>query len=60
MLFQDDGTKAGVIPLDGDAAHACAPHLTHLEDAVTLAEELDVPNRKVDASPNAFMERRHQ
>jgi 2-polyprenyl-6-methoxyphenol hydroxylase-like FAD-dependent oxidoreductase len=54
--------KGRVIVL-GDAAHACAPHLTQgagmaLEDAVVLAEELDVPDRTVDATLKAFMERR--
>jgi 2-polyprenyl-6-methoxyphenol hydroxylase-like FAD-dependent oxidoreductase len=48
----------------GDAAHACAPHLTQgagmaLEDAVVLAEELGVPNRDVGACRQAFMERRY-
>jgi 2-polyprenyl-6-methoxyphenol hydroxylase-like FAD-dependent oxidoreductase len=48
----------------GDAAHACAPHLTQgagmaLEDAVVLAEELAVPNRGPAASLQAFMERRY-
>ncbi|WP_113699321.1 FAD-dependent monooxygenase [Nonomuraea lactucae] len=48
----------------GDAAHACAPHLTQgagmaLEDAVVLAEELAVPDRAVAASLAAFMERRY-
>ncbi|MEV0184720.1 FAD-dependent monooxygenase [Streptomyces sp. NPDC050625] len=48
----------------GDAAHACAPHLTQgagmaLEDAVVLAEELAVPDRAVEASLEAFMQRRY-
>jgi 2-polyprenyl-6-methoxyphenol hydroxylase-like FAD-dependent oxidoreductase len=48
----------------GDAAHACAPHLTQgagmaLEDAVVLAEELAVPDREVAASLQAFMKRRY-
>jgi len=48
----------------GDAAHACAPHLTQgagmaLEDAVALAEELAAPDRGVNASLQAFMERRY-
>jgi 2-polyprenyl-6-methoxyphenol hydroxylase-like FAD-dependent oxidoreductase len=48
----------------GDAAHACAPHLTQgagmaLEDAVVLAEELDVPERDLDAALQAFMQRRY-
>ena len=56
--------KGRVIVL-GDAAHACAPHLTQgagmaLEDAVVLAEELDVPDRAVDATLRAFMERRRE
>ncbi|MCF1592298.1 FAD-dependent monooxygenase [Streptomyces muensis] len=49
----------------GDAAHACAPHLTQgagmaLEDAVVLAEELSPTGRAVGASLQAFMERRCQ
>ncbi|MFD3504532.1 FAD-dependent monooxygenase [Streptomyces sp. NPDC058676] len=49
----------------GDAAHASAPHLTQgagmaLEDAVVLAEELAEPDRTVEASLLAFMERRHE
>lgn len=48
----------------GDAAHACAPHLTQgaamaLEDAVVLAEELAVPYRTIEDSLPAFMDRRH-
>lgn len=48
----------------GDAAHACAPHLTQgaamaLEDAVVLAEELAVPDRDVEISLAAFMRRRY-
>ncbi len=46
----------------GDAAHACAPHLTQgaamaLEDAVVLAEELGA-DRSVDQALGAFMARR--
>lgn len=46
----------------GDAAHACAPHLTQgaamaLEDAVVLAEEVSA-DRPVPASLAAFMSRR--
>lgn len=49
----------------GDAAHACAPHLTQgaamaLEDAVVLAEELAVPDRDVATSLAAFMQRRYE
>jgi 2-polyprenyl-6-methoxyphenol hydroxylase-like FAD-dependent oxidoreductase len=48
----------------GDAAHACAPHLTQgagmaLEDAVVLAEELAASDRDVSGSLQAFMERRY-
>jgi 2-polyprenyl-6-methoxyphenol hydroxylase-like FAD-dependent oxidoreductase len=48
----------------GDAAHACAPHLTQgagmaLEDAVGLAEELDTETRSVAASLKALMHRRY-
>jgi 2-polyprenyl-6-methoxyphenol hydroxylase-like FAD-dependent oxidoreductase len=47
----------------GDAAHACAPHLTQgagmaLEDAVVLAEELEKTDRTLEESLSAFMERR--
>jgi len=54
--------KGRVIVL-GDAAHACAPHLTQgagmaLEDAVVLAEELENTDRTVAESLSAFMARR--
>lgn len=54
--------KGRVIVL-GDAAHACAPHLTQgagmaLEDAVVLAEELEHTNRSVTDSLSALMARR--
>jgi 2-polyprenyl-6-methoxyphenol hydroxylase-like FAD-dependent oxidoreductase len=48
----------------GDAAHACAPHLTQgaamaLEDAVVLAEELEA-DRPLDVALDAFMTRRYE
>ncbi|MGW1412104.1 FAD-dependent monooxygenase [Streptomyces sp. NPDC002403] len=62
VLLPSPWFKGRVIVL-GDAAHACAPHLTQgaamaLEDAVVLAEELDVPDRAVGAALESFMERR--
>jgi 2-polyprenyl-6-methoxyphenol hydroxylase-like FAD-dependent oxidoreductase len=53
----------GRIVLAGDAVHACTPHLTQgagmaLEDAVVLAEELDV-DRPVPAALAAYGTRRH-
>jgi 2-polyprenyl-6-methoxyphenol hydroxylase-like FAD-dependent oxidoreductase len=55
---------AGRTVVLGDAAHACAPHLTQgagmaLEDAVGLAEELQPEKRRVAASLKAFMHRRY-
>jgi 2-polyprenyl-6-methoxyphenol hydroxylase-like FAD-dependent oxidoreductase len=52
----------GQIVLAGDAAHACAPHLTQgaamaLEDAVVLAEELD-RDRPILESLDAYSRRR--
>lgn len=54
--------KGRVIVL-GDAAHACAPHLTQgagmaLEDAVVLAEELENEDRTLVETLGAFMARR--
>jgi 2-polyprenyl-6-methoxyphenol hydroxylase-like FAD-dependent oxidoreductase len=53
----------GRVVLAGDAVHACTPHLTQgagmaLEDAVVLAEELDV-DRPVVESLAAYGARRH-
>jgi 2-polyprenyl-6-methoxyphenol hydroxylase-like FAD-dependent oxidoreductase len=47
----------------GDAAHACAPHLTQgaamaLEDAVVLADELEA-SRPLEVTLDAFMARRY-
>jgi 2-polyprenyl-6-methoxyphenol hydroxylase-like FAD-dependent oxidoreductase len=62
VMLPEPWFKGRVIIL-GDAAHACAPHLTQgagmaLEDAVVLAEELETTDRSVADSLAAFMERR--
>jgi|tagenome__1003787_1003787.scaffolds.fasta_scaffold20869279_2 2-polyprenyl-6-methoxyphenol hydroxylase-like FAD-dependent oxidoreductase len=54
----------GRVLVCGDAAHACAPHITQgaamaLEDAVVLAEELTRDGRPLEAALGAFMERRY-
>jgi len=53
----------GRVGILGDAAHACAPHLTQgagmaLEDAVVLAESLDSPG-SLDERLRAFEQRRY-
>ena len=53
----------GRVGILGDAAHACAPHLTQgagmaLEDAVVLAECLDAPG-SLDERLRAFEQRRY-
>ncbi|HVU93251.1 MAG TPA: FAD-dependent monooxygenase [Jatrophihabitans sp.] len=53
---------SGRVGVLGDAAHACAPHITQgagmaLEDAVVLAECLDAPG-SLDARLRAFEQRR--
>jgi 2-polyprenyl-6-methoxyphenol hydroxylase-like FAD-dependent oxidoreductase len=53
--------RVGVL---GDAAHACAPHITQgaamaLEDGVVLAEMLDGTDRPVEQTLRAFEERRY-
>jgi 2-polyprenyl-6-methoxyphenol hydroxylase-like FAD-dependent oxidoreductase len=47
----------------GDAAHACAPHITQgaamaLEDAVVLADELTREQRSLEEALSAFVDRR--
>lgn len=54
----------GRVLVCGDAAHACAPHMTQgaamaLEDAVVLAEELDRDGRRLDEALGAFVQRRY-
>jgi 2-polyprenyl-6-methoxyphenol hydroxylase-like FAD-dependent oxidoreductase len=55
--------SSGRVVVCGDAAHACAPHLTQgaamaLEDAVVLADEV-AKQRQADATLAAFTERRY-
>jgi 2-polyprenyl-6-methoxyphenol hydroxylase-like FAD-dependent oxidoreductase len=54
---------SGRVGILGDAAHACAPHMTQgagmaLEDAVVLAESLDGPG-SLDERLRAFEQRRY-
>jgi 2-polyprenyl-6-methoxyphenol hydroxylase-like FAD-dependent oxidoreductase len=54
----------GRVLVCGDAAHACAPHITQgaamaLEDAVVLADELTREDRPVEAALTAFVKRRY-
>lgn len=54
---------SGRVGILGDAAHACAPHMTQgagmaLEDAVVLAESLDSPGA-LDERLRAFEQRRY-
>ncbi len=54
----------GRVLVCGDAAHACAPHITQgaamaLEDAIVLADELTRAHRSVEAALTAFEARRY-
>jgi 2-polyprenyl-6-methoxyphenol hydroxylase-like FAD-dependent oxidoreductase len=53
----------GRVLVCGDAAHACAPHITQgaamaLEDAVVLAQELERDGRRLEETLDAFVKRR--